>query len=702
VAVLFFCGLFGALGEHRYVYAQTGDQTPLGNLQASAGSPIYTVYAAPLDRTQYIVDQGYRLVFDRTDQPLGWETDTAGTLELAWKDPDGNLIENVADYVQTPTLIRSYSDCGELRFSPMEGIEASLSFAVYSSRFLALEVRLLNKVEGRRGVSMMVRYRNPQGISDVDAPPVKDHFFFRHSEPPEKLSETKSGLFPKALENVVLSRPGFDSQELILGPEQDEDKKKKRGKKPGGRKSFGFVGHAQLTVSSKRERVIRLVRGVDISQRLNIWLEGENLINDLDFPAIFEEAEQRLSGVPRLTFEDSTDELIYWQSFSLVRQMMMPPEGVASFNYYVFSREPTWGWGHDGQVFHESLAMLTHVYADPKSVMDSQRLFMEHQLQDGYIYYRLGPYAAREFKVKGERTTSAPFFNWLNWEIYQVSSDKEFLAESFASGARYVEYLLSTRDKDHDGLFEWGGNAVLECVRDGFNVIWGLLGDKPESPRAVEALDLNCMLVKEMKSLALMAEHLGKTTESAEWSSRASKLAGRINEAMWDEDSGFYYHVDKKSNRFLTEEGVDLRRMEIIGLLPLWAGIAPRDRAGRLLVHLKNPDKFWRRFGIPTLAADDPYFDPNVDRCCKWNGPVWLQWNYLVFRGLIDSGYEDEGREVAKRSFAAAGEQLKRNHLFWESYSPDNTELDTYAPYIWAGILARMKIDLAKIGGSFE
>jgi hypothetical protein len=74
----------------------------------------------------------------------------------------------------------------------------------------------------------------------------------------------------------------------------------------------------------------------------------------------------------------------------------------------------------------------------------------------------------------------------------------------------------------------------------------------------------------------------------------------------------------------------------------------------------------------------------------------------LVFRGLIDSGYEDEGREVAKRSFAAAGEQLKRNHLFWESYSPDNTELDTYAPYIWAGILARMKIDLAKIGGSFE
>jgi hypothetical protein len=34
---------------------------------------------------------------------------------------------------------------------------------------------------------------------------------------------------------------------------------------------------------------------------------------------------------------------------------------------YVFSREPTWGWGHDGQVFHESLSMLAYALFDPRA-----------------------------------------------------------------------------------------------------------------------------------------------------------------------------------------------------------------------------------------------------------------------------------------------------------------------------------------------
>ena len=54
-------------------------------------------------------------------------------------------------------------------------------------------------------------------------------------------------------------------------------------------------------------------------------------------------------------------------ALGLARQCMLPAEGRARYNYYVFSREPTWGWGHDGQVFHESLSMLPYALFDPRT-----------------------------------------------------------------------------------------------------------------------------------------------------------------------------------------------------------------------------------------------------------------------------------------------------------------------------------------------
>jgi len=65
-----------------------------------------------------------------------------------------------------------------------------------------------------------------------------------------------------------------------------------------------------------------------------------------------------------------------------LRQCMMPPEGKCTDNYYVFSREPKWGWGYGGQVFHESLSMLAYAYMDPTGAMNSQRVYFERQHQE--------------------------------------------------------------------------------------------------------------------------------------------------------------------------------------------------------------------------------------------------------------------------------------------------------------------------------
>ncbi len=440
---------------------------------------------------------------------------------------------------------------------------------------------------------------------------------------------------------------------------------------------------------------LRFVRGVteNADSVSNLINQCKNL-KTLDLNHFVLANEQLYSKIPRITFSNPDYEITYWNAFTLLRQCMLPPEAQCNFNYYVFSREPTWGWGHGGQVFHESLAMLAYVFMDSLSAMNSQRVFFERQHTNGYINYRTGPYLNETIPYAGKLTTSAPWLSWEDWEIYKRSRDISFLAEAYQSGKKFHEYWINNRDSDQDGLCEWGAHGVLESVRDGLVVIW----DKVGWPSNFEALDLNVMLVSEAQSLAEMAKELGNLDEYNYWNQQASSLADSINKYMWDPESEFYYHVHKTDHDFTYSALNDLKRMEIIGFLPLWAGIASAQQAEKLIQHLKNPNKFWRSYGIPSLSANDSYYNPSG----YWNGPVWIQWQYLIFRGLLRYGYINEARQLAEKILQNVIHQLKTSHNFWELYSPDYLWAGWNKTYIWTGIIARFFIDLSNLSTEVE
>jgi glycogen debranching enzyme len=164
---------------------------------------------------------------------------------------------------------------------------------------------------------------------------------------------------------------------------------------------------------------------------------------------------------------------------------------------------------------------------------------------------------------------------------------------------------------------------------------------------------------------------------------------------MWDNEKQFYFSINKSDHgfKFMTR---DLRREEIIGFLALWAEVATKERAEKLVKKLLDPNKFWRKYGIPTLSADDEWYTPYVDYCCKWNGPVWLLWNYMVLDGLKKYGYNEIAKQLADKMWLAVTTQLKKNHNFWESYSPDNEVLNSPPNYIWDSIMARVLIEKYK------
>ncbi|MEN8250179.1 MAG: hypothetical protein ABFS32_14700, partial [Bacteroidota bacterium] len=93
------------------------------------------------------------------------------------------------------------------------------------------------------------------------------------------------------------------------------------------------------------------------------------------------------------------------------------------------------------------------------------------------------------------------------------------------------------------------------------------------------------------------------------------------------------------------------------------------------------------------LSAEDDYYNP----IGYWNGPIWVQWQYLIFRGLIDYGYEDLAIQLAEKVMDNVIYHLKKDHVFWEFYSADDYQAGWNKTYIWTGIVARFLIDMEEL-----
>jgi hypothetical protein len=676
-------------------------QPYLSDLSATAEDPLFATYAAPLERSAFIIDEGYRFRFYEPERAPRFGTDHAGNLALAFRR-DGDVRYALEEMHSAPVITTSYSDLVKYHFRPYEDVEVEAFFQVYSSSVALQDVRITNTGDESVDLDVYPLLHDDGEVWNVEIDENKRYVTCGHREPLDGWMKRKRGQVPYVPRRLDVLRLSDGADEVgtydQLRAEGGESTAFMQALSEGS-----LTNHAPDTArvvafrkqlaleagETERMRIARGVRGIH-SDREQL-LEDSRVLMDYDMSQAVAANEQLYASIPELPASVSDDErMMYWSAFSLIRQCMMPPEGKSSYNYYVFSREPTWGWGYAGQVFHESLTMLSYVFMDPESAMNSQRVYMERQWDNGYIYYRIGSFLEAMNFTRGDFTSSAPWFNWQNWKIYEQTQDRAFLEDAYASGTRFYNWWSGHRDADDDGLMEWGGHAVLESIRDAKVAVWRDVG----WPSNFEAPELNGMLVREARALGHMAEALGRTEEAQRWRRKADRRAERVRKTFWDDETDFFYYVDRDDHDFTFEEPNDLKRQSIVGLFALWDGTASEAQAARLVEHLTDTTTFWRPYGVPSLAADDPFYEPRG----YWNGPVWVELQFLLTRGLLNYGYEDVARKLAGRVFDNVIYNLKEDHTFWEFYSPESRWAGHHQTYIWAGVVARMMIDLKRNG----
>ena len=268
---------------------------------------------------------------------------------------------------------------------------------------------------------------------------------------------------------------------------------------------------------------------------------------------------------------------------------------------------------------------IAYRHINPELARDQIRAMLAHQLPNGML-----PDAIHDEGIVTElghpfhaEVTKPPILAWAAMKIHNISPNPDFLKEIYAPLARWNAWWFKFNDDDQDGLAQYN-HPYSSGLDDSPLWDYGL---------PVESPDLNTYLCIQMRSLAEMAEALGMPEEAGMWRSPAEAIVQRMIDDLWDEGSGLFRAVhDEKSIPVITP----------FNLLPLWTGRLPEKIRARLVAHLKNPREFWGKYALPTVARNDPAYDPET----MWRGPVWANINYFFIEALQQTGNDLLAKEL--------------------------------------------------------
>jgi len=143
---------------------------------------------------------------------------------------------------------------------------------------------------------------------------------------------------------------------------------------------------------------------------------------------------------------------------------------------------------------------------------------------------------------------------------------------------------------------------------------------------AIEDLTFNSIFIRANTILRDMAGYV-KHDLPEELVSNMHNTERELEE-LWDEYAAAYWSRDFVTHRLI-------KVPSIATLLPLYAGSISKAHAAKLVRQLENPDKFGLNYPVPSVPRDGAFFDP--DR--YWQGPAWVNTNWLIIDGLRRYGY---------------------------------------------------------------
>ncbi len=192
---------------------------------------------------------------------------------------------------------------------------------------------------------------------------------------------------------------------------------------------------------------------------------------------------------------------------------------------------------------------------------------------------------------------------------------------------------------------------------------------------AVEDLAFNSILVRANSCLRDIAKTTGHDLP-ADLLENIARSETAIEE-LWDEASGMYFSRSFVSHKLIQEPS-------IASLLPLYSGMISKNRAQDLVGLLKREAAFATKWPVPSVPLTSSYFNPYK----YWQGPTWVNTNWLIIDGLKRYGFGLEAKELQNKTL-----QMVAKSGIYEYFNPLNAKPAGAANFSWT---AALTIDLLK------
>jgi alpha,alpha-trehalase len=311
-------------------------------------------------------------------------------------------------------------------------------------------------------------------------------------------------------------------------------------------------------------------------------------------------------------------------------QSIRPAEGFIKYDYLIPAGYYKQMWDWDGFFIGSHLAQQGKPQYLKWWVLD----FAGAIDPDGYVAGcittkgprpLMGKFAMKPFLAQGAVIAS------------ERLGDYEWVRPIWESMRKVITYREQTQYDAKWGLFFWE-NAISSGADN--NVA---LTNDPNDKSAILATDISTFQFREYKAMTQLAEKLGKADEAAGYRKKAADLKAAMLAHMWFGDEAMFYNIRR-------DTGKPVKRISYSNFVPLIDDILPEKSAQAMIRrYLLNKDYMLAPYGVRSLSKQDPDYNNAaiIVPYSNWQGPIWINANYMNYLALKRYGFDKEAAELS-------------------------------------------------------
>ncbi|MCX6246909.1 MAG: trehalase family glycosidase [Bacteroidetes bacterium] len=333
-----------------------------------------------------------------------------------------------------------------------------------------------------------------------------------------------------------------------------------------------------------------------------------------------------------------------------------PAEGYLKYDYLIPAGFYKQMWDWDG--FFIGCYLASHKKEDAKYLKGWVLNFVNSTDKDGYVPGCITTKGPRPIFGK---FAMKPFLSQGAYFASEFGGSFSWIAPVYETLKKVIEYREKTQFDPKYGLFFW--DIAIQSGADNNPALTNDTNDRS----AILAADINTFQLREYISMMKIARKLGKTGDVSKYKLKAETLQARMLKYLWFPEKESFFNVRR-------DNGKAIERVSYSNFVPLFQGILPFADGQKMINRYLISEKYMMAtYGIRSLSRQDSLYNNAciIIPYSNWQGPVWINANYMYTVALVRYRYEDVAREVAKKIAPILLNDIKVNHSMHECYNAD-------------------------------